>query len=216
MMKAMIVKIPEENVPLSIIREVVSILQKGGVIGYPTETVYGLGGDAYNSKTVSRINRIKGRKEAKPFLVLVPGKEDVFPMVAHIPDYADILMNHFWPGGLTLVFQASDTLQGFITGGTGKVGIRVSSDQFCCQLMEGFQHPLVSTSANLKGELPARQVDEVVNYFGDELDMILDGGARLMGMPSTVVDVSESEPKFIRIGAIKENEIWSVIGGENG
>jgi L-threonylcarbamoyladenylate synthase len=191
------------------------LLLRGGVIGYPTETVYGLGCDALNAEAANRIGTLKGREKNRPFLVLVSGPDAVRPLVREIPGYAQDLMNRFWPGPLTLVFSAAGDVPESLTRGTGKVGIRVSPDSFCRDLMIRFPHPLVSTSANPSRMPPAQSARQVWHYFGRRLDLIVDGGERGAGIPSTVLDVSGPSSVLIREGAIPVSALKPEPGDTN-
>ncbi len=215
LMDLRVVKFNPLRVPAHLIDRVVDLLMKGGVIGYPTETVYGLGGDAENGDVVDRIYRLKGRGSQKPILVLVAEKEDVNPIVRTVSQKAKILMDRYWPGPLTLVFEASSVLPRALTGEKKKIGIRISPDPLCQALLERFRKPLLSTSGNPAGKEPARSALEVLSYFGDGVDLILDGGGRRSGIPSTVLDVSGDPPRFLRIGAIQKDEIERVMGELN-
>ena len=189
------------------------LLEKGGVIGYPTETVYGLGCDALNRDAIIRIDAMKEREENHPYIVLVSGQDAVPPLVSRIHGYARDLMDRFWPGPLTLVFSASGDVPESVTRGTGKVGIRVSPDPFCRELLIRFSRPLVSTSAN-PARLPlALNARQVWFYFRRYLDLIVDGGDRSSGVPSTVLDVSGGRPVLIRKGAVSVPEPGDTIHG---
>ena len=207
-----VVKFNPMRIPERLIDRVVNLLMRGGIIGYPTETVYGLGGDGENEDVIGRICRLKGRDSRRPLLVLVAGEESVSPLVRNVSRKARILMESFWPGPLTLVFGASSVLPKSLTGDERKVGIRVSPDPFCRALLGRFRKPLLSTSANPTGKEPARSASEVLSYFGDGVDLILDGGEKRSGIPSTVMDVSEDPPRLLRRGAVQKDEIERLMG----
>ncbi len=196
-------------------QQVAELLNQGGIIGYPTETVYGLGCDALNAKSIDRIYRLKGRNFKNPLLILVVSEKAVGEYTVDIHEKATILMRQFWPGPLTLLFEANSKLPINLLGGSKKIGIRVSPDHFCQQLLGVFKKPLVSTSANPAGFPPAKSSEEVHKYFGDSLDMIIDDGDRRKAEPSTVVDVTEAVPKLVRKGAISKTDIEAFIGEIN-
>jgi len=191
---------------------VVRLLNSGGIIGYPTETVYGLGGNAEDPEVIEGIYRLKKRDSQRPFLVLVAGQEHIHPFVTSISKEAEILMNRFWPGPLTLVFDASPFLPESLIGKKGKVAMRVSSDPVCRVLLEKYQKPFISTSANPSGMEPARSAAEVLEFFSGKIDLILDGGMRMTGIPSTILDISGETPRFLRKGSIRKETIESVMG----
>ena len=194
------------------IERAVHILKNGGVIGYPTETVYGLGGDAMNTAVIKRILHLKDREKPSPLLVLVPDIDFVKSLVTFIPDQAKLLIKTFWPGPLTLIFEASDQVPYLLVGGTDKIGIRVSSDPVCQQLLTVYQHPLISTSANKTGLPPALNADMVHSCFPNVLDLVLDDGERSMSLPSTILDVTTEPVRLVRAGGISKRAIVSVVG----
>jgi L-threonylcarbamoyladenylate synthase len=211
-MTSRIIKIDTKKMDESIFDRIAELFGRGGVIGYPTETVYGLGGDAANETAVHRLSELKGRGTRKQFLCLIYNRERLYPIVDRVSEKAEKLMDVFWPGPLTLIFPASEKLPELLRGRSGKIGIRVSSDPVCQKLTEKYSNPIVSTSANRSGLNPARSAKEVVAAFGDGLDIILDGGTRNRLNPSTVVDVVEDLPRVIRRGAISVEQIKKVIG----
>lgn len=175
-------------------------LKKGAVIGYPTETVYGLGCDAGNRKAIERIYRLKGRNYDAPFLMLIHEKDDVQSMTEFISGDVRNLMDAFWPGPLTLIFQVRQNGELFHRG-CDRVAVRISSDPVCRMLMDEFNKPLISTSANPSGKPPAHTAMDVYGYFHDDVDVILNGGRR-KGSPSTILDVSREPYRLIRQGSI--------------
>jgi L-threonylcarbamoyladenylate synthase len=196
----------------SLFDRIAELFDRGGVIGYPTETVYGLGGDTMNVTAVRRIFELKGRETQKPFLCLVHNKERLGPVVDRVSEKAEKLMDLFWPGPLTLIFPVSEKLPDLLRSGSGKIGIRVSSDPICQKLTEKYKNPIVSTSANRSGQKPGRTAGEVMEYFGNDLDLVLDGGVRNDMMPSTILDMVEDPPRVIREGAVPIERIKNIIG----
>ena len=188
----------------------VDVLHRGGVIGYPTETVYGLGGDPESDEAVDRISRLKTRDPEKAFLMLVPSFEMVHDWVQSISYNARRLMEAFWPGPLTLIFSARHDRTAVL--GASTVGFRLSPDPVCRRLMKQWQRPLISTSANPTGEEPAKHALMVETYFGKTVDYVLDGGERSSASVSTIVDVSIDPPRLIRKGEIPKISIENVIG----
>jgi L-threonylcarbamoyladenylate synthase len=212
MMTARIIKIDAEHMEDSLFDQIAEVFDWGGIVGYPTETVYGLGGDATNEKAVGRIFEIKGRQTQKPFLCLIHSKERLYPIVDRVSEKAERLMDAFWPGPLTLLFSASGDIPELVCGVSGKIGIRVSNDPVCQRLTRCYSKPIVSTSANRSGQKPARSADQVIEFFGNDLDLVLDGGKRNGLEPSTVLDVTENPPCVIRKGAVSMERIRNVIG----
>ena len=195
-----------------IIKEAVDVLNRGGIIGYPTETVYGLGGDGTKPQVVRRIQKLKGRHFDKPLLILTAGIDEAVSLVSNVLPVAKDLMDSFWPGPLTLLFQGRGSLPVGVLGPDHRIGIRVSSDPVCMALLKRFNKPLISTSANPEGEKPATGASEVEGYFECLIDFIVDGGIRKSSKPSTVLDVSVEPPVLIRSGVISKQSIQTVVG----
>jgi L-threonylcarbamoyladenylate synthase len=192
--------------------DVVSVVSEGGIIGYPTETIYGIGGDATSDRVVQRVNGLKKRDARHPMLVLVGRKSEIHRLARGVSGKAEILMDRLWPGPLTLVFDALPVLPKGILSEEGRIGVRISSDPVCQALLKKLGKPLISTSANPHGKKPARSAAEVRGYFGTSLDLIIDGGERKGRVPSTVLDVSTDPPRLIREGAVKTADIIKWIG----
>jgi L-threonylcarbamoyladenylate synthase len=182
-------------------------LREGKVIAFPTETFYGLGVDAFNAEALRKIFEIKGRKEKNPLLILI-GEPSWLPgLVKKIPPLAESLMGRFWPGPLTLILDARSSIPSFVTGGTGKVGIRISSHPVAQALVQRVGRAITGTSANRSGEPGTRTAAAVGAVLGSSLDGILDGGRTRGGLGSTVLDVSGDAPIFIREGAVSRDAL---------
>jgi L-threonylcarbamoyladenylate synthase len=195
-----------------IIKSAVECIRNGGVIAFPTTGLYGLGADALNRDAVERIFRIKRRPIHKPILVLVNVEADLSMIVKEVPPVASQLLETFWPGGLTIIFSARDTLPEELTGGTGKIGVRMPAHPVARALVSGLNGMLTGTSANISGEPGCSDAPLLDARVSEQLDLILDAGPLSGGMGSTVVDVTTPKPVIIREGAITKNRIWSVIG----
>ncbi|MGC8594165.1 MAG: L-threonylcarbamoyladenylate synthase [Candidatus Kryptoniota bacterium] len=199
-------KVLESSQALSATAAAQAILN-GGVIIYPTETVYGLGANALNIEAVEKVFEIKQRDRSKPILVLVPDEESLDDLVMEVPEVARLLIRVFWPGALTLVFKAAPVVSPILTANSGKIGIRLSSSEFCKRLLNICKIPITSTSANLSGEPNPTSIDEINKTVRDAVDLIIDGGSLESGKPSTVVDVSSGEVRLVREGVINFDEI---------
>ena len=193
------------------IRQAVETVRAGGIIGYPTETVYGLGADPYDEAAVQRVFELKGREARKGLVLVVPDERILMRIVDDISPAARTLMTTFWPGPLTLVFRARPDLPKSLLGGGDTVAVRRTSDPVARALLGALQGPLISTSANRAGEPPYRSAAEVARGFGDRLDLILDDGATREQVPSSIVDVSSDETRWIRAGAVTRAEIERVL-----
>lgn len=185
----------------------VEILRAGGVVSYPTETFYGLGVDALNQEGIKKIFAVKGRSFAQPLLILIPGQDYLSHCVAEVPEKARRLMEHFWPGPLTMVFSASPQLPSILTAGTQKIAIRISSHPIARALTSAFAGPLTSTSANISGDQSPSTAKDVFSHLGGIIDLIIDGGKTSGQVPSTIVDVTFSPPQLVRAGVVPFNEI---------
>ena len=186
-------------------------IRSGGVVVYPTETVYGLGADPFNPIAFERIFSLKGREAEKGLILLIRGRQDLDSLVADVPRAAEFLMDLFWPGPLTLVFPASPNLPNHLLGFTSTIALRVSDAPVACALLRFVGGPITSTSANQSGHPPARSAQEAANALGDRVDLILDGGTASDSRPSTLVDVSVPHPRILRPGRIAETDINRVL-----
>jgi L-threonylcarbamoyladenylate synthase len=198
---------PEED----LIARAARVLQNNGVIGYPTETVYGIGSNIYSSEAVRRIYRLKQRDQSKALIVIAADVLQISDLVSDLPEAAERLMENFWPGPLTLIFNASAEFQHSAFRKAKTVAIRIPDSPLCLSLIKTCGFPIVSTSANISGQEPATTAQEVVSAFGQQLDLIIDGGPSPSRVPSTVVDVTRSPVRIVRDGAISRLEIDTVL-----
>jgi len=197
-----IIKINPENPEPERIGEAVAILKSGGVIGFPTETFYGLGADARSEAAIGKIFDAKGRDFNNPILVVIgePGQVDLFAQ--DIPAQARALMKRFWPGPVTILFKASAAVSPKLTAGSGKIGIRLTSHPIARELSRRLGGPLTATSANLSGAPECSAAEEVLSQLEGRLDGLVDGGRTPGGKGSTIVDVTASPAKVLREGVI--------------
>jgi L-threonylcarbamoyladenylate synthase len=183
----------------------------GGVIIYPTETIYGIGANAMEPKIVERVYDIKERKKSNPILVLIPDRSALDELTLGVPEVAEQLMSEFWPGPLTIVFKAAPIVSKILTAGTGKIGVRLSSDPFCTELLSICKIPITSTSANLSGESNPNSITMINKKVQDAVDLIVDAGTLTSQTPSTVVDVTKGKVELVREGAIEYGKILEVV-----
>ena len=176
------------------------IIQRGGIVAVPTETFYGLGVNPFDPGALARLTAVKGRPQSAPILVLVAALHDLSLFALRIPEAASILIDTFWPGALTILFPARPSVPSAVTGGSGRVGLRLSSCQPLRELLDRVG-PLTGTSANRTGAAPARTAREVQDSLGHDVDAILDAGPTPGRLPSTVVDADDGL-RIIREGAI--------------
>lgn len=184
----------------------------GGVILYPTDTIYGLGCLAGDRGAVARIYSIKGRPESRPSLVLVDSIAMADGLAASVPPGARKLMESCWPGPLTILLPGRPGLPAPLTAGGGLIGIRLPDDDFCRRLVSMTGGPVVSTSANRTGEDPPADFTELMGQFSGEVDLAVDAG-RKAGKPSTVADLSGGRMVIVREGAYSESDLRRVLDG---
>ena len=190
------------------------LIRSGGVVVYPTETVYGLGADPFNPSTFARIYELKGREAEKGLILLIRGMQDLDALVADIPQAAEILIEEFWPGPLTLVFPAAPGLPGHLPAPSSTIALRMSDAPVARALLHHVAGPITSTSANLSGKPPARSARQAADVIGHRVDVILDGGESPDPRPSTLIDVTGGSPKILRPGRIPEAKIDRVLNSE--
>jgi L-threonylcarbamoyladenylate synthase len=183
------------------LRAAARVLVGGGVVGFPTETFYGLAAHALDTNAIRKIFALKGRPESKPLLVLVDSVA-MAETVCHLTGSARPLMARYWPGALTLVLPARDLVPGALTGGTGTLGLRISPHPVAQGLVRVLGAPVTAPSANPSELTPPTTADGVLAYFSDGLDLVLDGGPTAGGAPSTVLDATVDPPKILRQGAV--------------
>ncbi|HDH34132.1 MAG TPA: threonylcarbamoyl-AMP synthase [Nitrospirae bacterium] len=191
-----------KNSLLKIIADSLEIIKGGGIIAYPTESFYALGVLATNEKALGNLFLLKKRPIEKPLPLIVGGPEALATVVKTVPDRAIELMKRFWPGPLTIVFEAADNVSDLLTAGTGRVAVRVPGDSIALHLAREAGFPITATSANISSEPPADNADAVLDYFGDSIDLIIDVGKTPGGRPSTIVDVTTDTLKILREGSI--------------
>lgn len=185
------------------------LVQAGGVLAISTETYYGLGANPFDGAAVARLLSIKGRPDGKPILILIGDQAQLQDLVADVSPAAQVLMEAFWPGPLTLVFSASTRLPNSVTAGTGTVGVRHTSRTALAELLR-YTGPLTGTSANRSGEPPVQTAAEVERTLGALVDVIVDGGSTQGGLPSTVLSVCDGV-RMIREGPIDRAMIQQAL-----
>ena len=207
------------NCTADTIRDAAAALKAGHLVAFPTETVYGLGADARNANAVKRIYQVKGRPTDHPLIVHISSINQVEKWAAEVPDYAIALARKFWPGPMTLIFKRSEIAQDFITGGQDTVGLRIPSDPLALALIAEFEKisdsAIAAPSANRFGHVSPTTAQAVSSELRDYLaedDLILDGGACIVGVESTIIDCTGNNPRILRPGAITEEMIAGATG----
>jgi L-threonylcarbamoyladenylate synthase len=192
--------------------EAVAVLKGGGLVAYPSDTVYGLGAAASNERAVARAFAVKGRLSEKAVSLLLADVEDMGPLCVEVPPSARLLAQRFWPGPLTLVLRRSPGFQSAALGSGDSVALRVPDHFFLRQLIRALGEPITGTSANRSGRPSCRTAREVQRQLGGVLDLIIDGGASRAGQESTVVDITTQPPTIVRQGAMGRGEVEKVVG----
>jgi L-threonylcarbamoyladenylate synthase len=189
-------------------------IRGGGLVVLPTDTLYGLAADPFSRSAVHRVFSLKGRQPGQALPLIACDSEQVARTVGKLSGAARALADRFWPGPLTLLLLAPDTIAVEATGGTGRIGVRVPNHHVAVALCRVCNRPLTATSANLSGQPPSSDPAVVAGGLAtveDQIDVMLDAGPTPGGAPSTVVDVSGAEPRLVRAGAVPWNEIQACL-----
>ncbi len=194
------------------IAQAVTILRAGGLVAFPTETVYGLGADARNPEAIRRLFTAKGRPADHPVIVHLARADAMPEWASRVPPAAVALAAAFWPGPLTLVLPRAAHVLDLVTGGQETVALRVPNHPVAHELLEAFGDGIVAPSANRFGRLSPTRADHVRAELGDAVDLILDGGPTDVGVESTIVDVSGDRPTLLRPGGITPAQLAAVLG----
>ncbi|HEX9452146.1 MAG TPA: L-threonylcarbamoyladenylate synthase, partial [Burkholderiales bacterium] len=193
------------------IEKAAAILRAGGLVAFPTETVYGLGADASNPTAVRKIFAAKGRPADHPVIVHVAGTSDLKHWAAEVPRSAWLLAEKFWPGPLTMVLKRAAHVSDLITGGQDTVGLRVPSHPVAQQLLKAFGGGIAAPSANRFGRLSPTTAQHVREELADAVNLVLDGGPSDVGIESTIVDLTRETPAVLRPGRISEQQIADAL-----
>lgn len=208
-------RITDENrdaqAALSAIEKAGRILRDGGLVAFPTETVYGLGGDALNAGSARKIYAAKGRPSDNPLIVHICRWEDFPPLVKEIPEAAEKLGRAFWPGPLTMILEKSDRVPEETTGGLSTVAVRMPDDKTALALIRAAGGYVAAPSANISGRPSPTIAKDVEEDLGGRIEMILDGGQACIGLESTIVDLTGEVPTILRPGYITEEMLSEVL-----
>ena len=178
------------------------VVLRGGVIAFPTDTLYGLGCSLFDVSAVEMIAHLKRRPPRQAVISLIPEPEQAWGLASDITPMAEKLIRTCWPGPLSIILRSSGLVPARVQGAGGTVALRCPNDPLSLALLNRIGGPVVSSSANLSGQRPAETAEEVVAYFGNQLDLVLDGGPRRGAVPSTLVDLSGPRAKLIRRGLL--------------
>ena len=197
-----VLKVDPERPERAALEAAAQAIMRGGVIAFPTDTLYGLGCSLFDVAAVELVGRLKRRDARLAYISLIPEPSQADGLASAVSPVARRLIREFWPGPLSLIFHAAPLVPVGVRGAGGTIALRCPRHPLSHALLQRFGGPVVSSSANLSGKPPAETADEVVSYFGNQLDLVLDGGALRGGVPSTLVDVSGPRPKLLRRGEL--------------
>lgn len=211
MKDTMIVGIDPNEIDDRLMYECARILKRGGTVAFPTETVYGLGANALEPSAVKKIFKAKGRPSDNPLIVHVTKTEDILPLVKEIPENARMVMERFWPGPLTIIFEKSNIVPHEISAGLSTVAIRMPSHPIAVKLIEESGLPIAAPSANISGKPSPTKADHVLKDLIGKVDAIVAGGDCNVGVESTVLDMTGEVPMILRPGGITKEMLEEVL-----
>jgi len=194
------------------IRQAAGIIRAGGIVAFPTETVYGLGANGYNPLAVARIFEVKRRPSFDPLILHVADPADVRKLVKEIPSSAKKLIERFWPGPVTVVLLKEENIPDIVTAGLPSIAVRMPDHPMALSLIKESKCPIAAPSANPFGYLSPTTAEHVREQLGDQVDLILDGGPCTVGVESTIVSFLDGKPRLLRPGGVSLEEIESAIG----
>lgn len=211
-MKTITEKVNVNDPETSTVEKAGKIIREGGLVAFPTETVYGLGADALQSEAAAKIYRAKGRPSDNPLIIHIAELQDLDHIIRNIPDVTYNLAAKFWPGPLTMIFQKADCVPNATTGGLDTVAVRMPAHNVALELIRQGGGYIAAPSANTSGRPSPTQASHVREDLDGRIDMILDGGTVGIGLESTIVDLSSKVPVILRPGAITKPMLETVLG----
>ena len=185
----------------------ISVLKEGGIVAFPTDTVYGLGASTNISRAVEQVYRVKQRPRNMALPLLLANKSQISEVATAVPQVAWLLADKFLPGALTMVLFKSESVPDVVTGGDKTVAVRIPAHPIPVAIIRGLGTPIVGTSANLSSQPSALTAEDVHTQLGDKVDLIIDGGRCPGGLESTIVDLTRETPVILREGAIPREEL---------
>jgi len=211
-MKTKILKINPQKIDLTKIKIAAEEIKKGNLVAFPTETVYGLGADAFNEQAIAKIFQAKGRPFNDPLITHIADIKELYKLSKQIPPVALKLAKAFWPGPLTLVLKKSELVSDIITAGLDTVAVRMPADNIALSLIREAQTPIVAPSANIFGRTSPTSAQHVEDDLNGKIKMIIDGGKTKVGVESTVLDITAKPIQVLRTGGISVEQLIEVIG----
>ena len=211
-METKILKIDEDNIDNSLIIFASDAIKNGGIVVFPTETVYGLGANAFNTQAIKNIFKAKGRPSDNPLIVHIANISELKDIVQDVPEVAKKLMNHFWPGPLTIIMKKKTSVPDETTANLDTVGVRCPSNKVARAFIEACGVPVAAPSANISGKPSPTKGEHVINDMYGKVDCIITSNDSEVGLESTVIDVTVTPPIILRPGGVTKEQIENVIG----
>lgn len=211
-MKAKIIRMTEDEMNMPALKEAGEILKSGGLVGFPTETVYGLGGNALDPEASRKIYAAKGRPSDNPLIIHIADLEALPLIVRDIPEKAAILAKRCWPGPLTMIFPKADIVPYETTGGLDTVAVRLPSNLIAREMIRQAGGYVAAPSANVSGRPSPTMAEHVIEDLGERIEMIIDGGLVQIGLESTIVDCTEETPMILRPGFLNQEKLEEILG----
>jgi len=208
----LLLKVYSERPEIEKIRVAANVIKRGGIVAFPTETVYGLGADALNPEAVMKVFKAKRRPADNPIIVHVANRGDVYRLAKNVPKAAERLMTQNWPGPLTLILKRSKVVPDITVVGLDTIAIRMPSNKVALALISESETPIAAPSANLAGKPSPTTAKHVIDDLAGRIDVILDAGPTKIGVESTVIDMTASVPQILRPGGTPYEKLKSVLG----
>ncbi len=210
-MQSNIVKINPHSINEDIIENAVSLLNRGEIIAFPTDTVYGVGGDIFSETAIDKIYRLKNRLTNKPINALISSENQLKMIAEFIPMDAKSIIEKFWPGPLTIILKKKKEVSDKVTSSLDTIGVRMPNNRIALEIIKKFEKPLATTSANISNKPSPLTADDVYINFQDSLPMIIDSQEKALGIESTIITFTLPKPQILRIGAITKEELSRFI-----
>ena len=208
-----ILKISRNSPEKVLVKQAAFIIKEGGLVAFPTETVYGLGADALNAKAVAKIFEAKGRPADNPLIAHIADKKEVYRLAKEVPEEAELLMKEFWPGPLTIILKKANIVPDIVTAGLDTVAIRMPCHKVALALIKEAKTPIAAPSANLSGKPSPTDANHVIEDMMGRVDVIIDSGKTDIGVESTVIDLTVKPPLILRPGGLPKEDIEKVLKG---
>lgn len=212
MKKTSVIKLDKENIDESIFEIPTHVLKSGGLVAFPTETVYGLGANAFDECAIKNIFKAKGRPSDNPLIVHIWNVSQLDELVLEISESAKLLIDEFWPGPLTLLFKKSEKVPYVTSGGLDTVAIRMPDNEIALKLLRSVNIPIAAPSANTSGRPSPTNSEHVLEDLDGKVDIVIDGGVTGVGLESTVLDLTCQMPMILRPGGVTQEDLTRVLG----